>query len=319
MSYFVRIKGKIFGPFEESQLLEMKSKGKITHRTEVSENNQRDWQSADTFTFLFEPVQKASPEPPQPTAAAITDGWFYSTNGKEGHGPVAATEIEQMLQSGQLDGKSYVWQQGKTAGLIKNEPFFASFVSGSAKPSQESAPSASPEPANNTRYSSNQVHDITGTNTQADTGQAYHSDTSSDSRPTGTQWHTATPHFEQMTEKVSILSWLTDFAFRILRPEVVILWVTRITHVILVAVLTVGFIVTCCGCIFLSFANVEESRGISLLLFLLIPILCVGFFFMLIYVRFACEMGIVLFNWLIDTTKLTKAAWIYFENINKRA
>jgi TM2 domain-containing membrane protein YozV len=186
MAYFVRIKGKIFGPFDEPQLLDMKSKGKITHRTEVSENNQRDWQSADTFPFLFEPVQKAMPEPPQPSAV-ITDGWFYSTNGKEGHGPVAAIEIEQMLQSGLLDGKSYVWQQGKTAGFIKNEPLFASFVSGSAKPSPESAPSSSPTPANNTKYSSNQAYEITGTNTQADTSQAYHSDTSPDSRPTATQ------------------------------------------------------------------------------------------------------------------------------------
>ena len=183
MSYFVRIKGKVFGPFDETQLLDMKSKGTITRRTEVSENNQRDWQSADSFSFLYEPAP-ATPEPDQSSGGEPAN-WFYSLNGKEGHGPVVAAVIEQMLQSGQLNGKSYVWQQGKTAGFIKNEPLFAGFVVGSTKSLQESRASASPAPADNTRYKANQVHDITSP--QANTSPAYPSGTSLDSRPTDTQ------------------------------------------------------------------------------------------------------------------------------------
>ena len=34
--------------------------------------------------------------------------WYYSINGTEGYGPVTLTTIEQMLQSGQLSGESYV-------------------------------------------------------------------------------------------------------------------------------------------------------------------------------------------------------------------
>ena len=60
MSYFVRISGKIFGPFDETQLLEMKSKGKISRMTEVSENK-RDWQPAETLMFLYVYSEPAAP------------------------------------------------------------------------------------------------------------------------------------------------------------------------------------------------------------------------------------------------------------------
>ena len=186
MAYFVRIKAKVFGPFDEAQLLDMKSKGKITHRTEISENNQRDWQSAESFLFLYEPAQKAMPETKQPPTSE-PESWFYSLNGKEGHGPVAASVIEQMIRSRQLNGKSYVWQQGRDAGFIKDEPFFADFISGSTNSSHGNHTSACPIPTDKTRFIANHDYEITGTSAQVDTGQKYPSDTSSDSRLVNTQ------------------------------------------------------------------------------------------------------------------------------------
>jgi len=52
MSYFTRINGQVFGPYDQSQLLVMRSKGKIARTTEISENK-RDWKAAETFTFLY--------------------------------------------------------------------------------------------------------------------------------------------------------------------------------------------------------------------------------------------------------------------------
>ena len=52
MSYFVRIGGNVFGPFDEQQLLEMKAKGKIARSTEISENK-HNWHTAETFAFLY--------------------------------------------------------------------------------------------------------------------------------------------------------------------------------------------------------------------------------------------------------------------------
>ena len=55
MSYFLRIKGQVFGPFNEQQLLDLQSKGKLTKTTAVSEDK-RNWKTADEFPFLYAPT-----------------------------------------------------------------------------------------------------------------------------------------------------------------------------------------------------------------------------------------------------------------------
>ena len=161
MSYFVRIKSRVFGPFDESQLLEMKSKGKITRVTEISDNKS-DWQTAESFTFLYEPEPAyVAPSVSQPSAHEPAD-WFYSINGTEGYGPVTAMAIGQMLRSGQLSDNSYVWQQGQNARLIKKEPRFSSPLGGS---------SAAPSSAVYTGDMANIGGEITGVSEQVDTGR----------------------------------------------------------------------------------------------------------------------------------------------------
>ena len=143
MSYFIRIRGKAFGPFDEEQLLNMKSQGKLGKATEVSENK-TDWQPAESLDFLYPQTTttssgstsqaystggqvystQASPEPAD---------WNYSVNGTEGFGPVTAAAIEQMLRSGHLNGNSYVWQHGQNARFIKHEPRFSTSVGGTMK------------------------------------------------------------------------------------------------------------------------------------------------------------------------------------------
>jgi|GEM_PF-2765752 len=59
MPYYVRINGRSHGPFDESKLLELKSRGTISRTTEVSEND-RDWCAA-AETFLY-----PDPLPPPP-------------------------------------------------------------------------------------------------------------------------------------------------------------------------------------------------------------------------------------------------------------
>ena len=128
MAYFVRIKNRIFGPFDEPELLAMKSKGKITSITEISEDKVN-WNPAKSFSFLYELTPSASitclP------ANNETADWFYSINGTEGYGPVTASAIEQMLQSGQLDGNCYIWRQGDEESdirLLKREKRFAAVI-----------------------------------------------------------------------------------------------------------------------------------------------------------------------------------------------
>ena len=138
-SYFIRTKGKVFGPYDEPQLLEMKSKGKITRLTEISTNKQN-WQPAWSFPFLgFEsdPDHSAHPDP-LPSPNEPTD-WFYSADGNTGIGPVTATAIKMMLQSRELNGDSLCWKQGqKNARCIKTEPEFFPPVEDTSPPLPDS-------------------------------------------------------------------------------------------------------------------------------------------------------------------------------------
>ncbi|MDR3182420.1 MAG: GYF domain-containing protein [Planctomycetaceae bacterium] len=143
MSYYVRIKGKPFGPFDEKQLSEMMTKGRIGRTTEVSANRQ-EWAAAETLAFLFPPATPAASSVPAlpsassfyPTAAPLmnsstyavaseSEDWFYSTDGTAGFGPVAQSTVVQMLQGGTLQGESLVWKQGQNAQKIRTVREFA--------------------------------------------------------------------------------------------------------------------------------------------------------------------------------------------------
>ena len=130
MSYFIRIRGRSFGPFDEQELQNMKTQGKLSRSTEVSENRV-DWQPAETYEFLFQPLPSLAtstapggsmvPQPPQEP----TD-WFYSVNGTDGYGPVTHSAIVQMFQTGKLQGDSLVWQEGQNAQPIRKVAAFSS-------------------------------------------------------------------------------------------------------------------------------------------------------------------------------------------------
>ncbi|MDR2757098.1 MAG: GYF domain-containing protein [Planctomycetaceae bacterium] len=150
MQYYIKIRDKAFGPFDEEQLLEMKTKGKFCKTTEVSEDK-TGWVTAENLEFLFptSPPQPTSPETYNvtllqrdismknidssvPPELAI---WFYSVNGTEGFGPVTHTTIVQMIQAGTLRGESLIWQQGQNAQQIRAVQTFTEYFSSSTMPS----------------------------------------------------------------------------------------------------------------------------------------------------------------------------------------
>ncbi|MDR1964339.1 MAG: trypsin-like peptidase domain-containing protein [Planctomycetaceae bacterium] len=148
MPYYIRLKGKAFGPFDEVQLVDMKTKGKVSRSTELSVNK-KDWQTAETFEFLYQQQQTYSPQQQQPantgtqtsatqssgTGTAGTDAgvgepkdWFYSVDGNNGYGPVTQSAIVQMIQNGTLHAEGYVWKEGQTARFIQSEPAFGGSI-----------------------------------------------------------------------------------------------------------------------------------------------------------------------------------------------
>lgn len=134
MQYYIRIRGKSFGPFDENQLLEMKTKGKLSRATEVS-SNRTEWIQAEELEFLYqkvpEPLRQNVSEPAltsSPNAAQEQADWFYSVNGTEGYGPVTSAGIIQMIQGGRLNGESYLWKQGQNAQYLENVQPFSAYV-----------------------------------------------------------------------------------------------------------------------------------------------------------------------------------------------
>ena len=138
MSYFVRIRGNAFGPFDENQLQNMKTQGKLGRTTEVSENR-TDWKPAGSLSWLFPPAPLPDPLPSgrQSASTAPADSatygaqaepaeWYFSVNGTEGYGPVTRSAVVQKLQVGELDRESLVWQAGQNAQPIRTVAAFRS-------------------------------------------------------------------------------------------------------------------------------------------------------------------------------------------------
>ena len=128
MHYFVRIRGKAFGPFDDEKLISMKAQGKLSKTTEVSEN-QVDWVLAESLDFLY-PQSNTVGQSTNVSSAVSTNNephspqkqadWYYSVNGTEGFGPVTQSAIVRMLQDGTLHRESVAWQEGQNA-----EPLWA--------------------------------------------------------------------------------------------------------------------------------------------------------------------------------------------------
>lgn len=145
MPFFIKVSGRPFGPFDENQLSEMKSRGRINSSTEIS-SDRINWQTASTLDFLFPTSRQQAFDPTlqTQTQTSATDFgaqnslpetqerkiWFYSFDGNNGFGPVAPSAIVQMLQSGQLNGQSYVWKEGDTALFLQAIPEFSQYFGG---------------------------------------------------------------------------------------------------------------------------------------------------------------------------------------------
>jgi hypothetical protein len=157
MQYYIRLKGKPFGPFDENQLADMKSKGKISPSSEISADRVN-WQAASTLDFLFPAVTSAQPQQAQLSAStyqaqpAMDFGtqfspqeqkiWYYSFDGNSGYGPETQSTVVQMIQSRQLNGQSYVWKEGQTAVFAQSVDVFAPYFSGTRTADTNRASSA---------------------------------------------------------------------------------------------------------------------------------------------------------------------------------
>lgn len=113
--YFVRVKGRVVGPFTVKQLNTLRVRGQFSQSNEVSADGQN-WESAATLESVFGTTKKTKREIDTDTRESIapspdSDQWHYSIDGEQ-HAATTSAKIHQMLETGDLNLRDLVWKEG---------------------------------------------------------------------------------------------------------------------------------------------------------------------------------------------------------------
>jgi hypothetical protein len=127
-TYYVRIRGRVQGPFDVDKVRALVRRGQVGRTHEVSEDG-TSWMRAIDYAELFEtpkPPTEVTPKEPDPKQpeyvlgpgpatinrpTAVDDSWYYAV-GDQQQGPVSRSTLQQLLRSGQLSPDSEVWTSG---------------------------------------------------------------------------------------------------------------------------------------------------------------------------------------------------------------
>ena len=122
--YYVRFKGRTLGPFEESKLRDMISRGQVTRLHEISTDG-LSWQTAEQRSELFsseeqqETIEATVVEEPSGDTQSEknadkfpqTNTWYAHINGSN-EGPVSESQLLVWKRNAQLTRDTLVWQEG---------------------------------------------------------------------------------------------------------------------------------------------------------------------------------------------------------------
>lgn len=111
--FYVRIKGRVVGPYSIKQLNTLRTRGQFSQSNEISSDGQT-WESASILDSLFGAAKKTKREIEADTHESPTSQsaqWHYSSNGDQ-LGPTSSTAIQQMLERGELGLGDLVWKEG---------------------------------------------------------------------------------------------------------------------------------------------------------------------------------------------------------------
>lgn len=122
---FIRLRGRIQGPYTSDQLQSLAKRGQFSRTHEVSTDGMN-WARATNRPDLFPTLladlappllmsEETSfpPEPPPRATAAPppADVWYYHQLGAN-HGPVDFTHLQYLANSGQIVAEDMVWKEG---------------------------------------------------------------------------------------------------------------------------------------------------------------------------------------------------------------
>ena len=129
-TYYIRVRGRVQGPFDLDQLKKLRQRGQFSRAHEVS-SDQASWQSASILDAVFVAPKRAAPAKVEPVAEEFVDAvdveetvptpktrasstkpvWHY-TVGEEQYGPVTLLELRKLVASGELMETDLVWKEG---------------------------------------------------------------------------------------------------------------------------------------------------------------------------------------------------------------
>lgn len=127
-NYYVRIKGRIQGPFPVDKLQGMAKRGQLSRIHQVSEDREV-WRKAAEYPELFAAPEGRSPSQKQRASSKVEDekkvpneaipgsssaleaNWYVEHDGKP-HGPMSFADLKGLFNSESYDSASLVWRDG---------------------------------------------------------------------------------------------------------------------------------------------------------------------------------------------------------------
>jgi hypothetical protein len=127
-TYYVRIRGKVMGPFGLQKLRSLRDRGQLGRFHELSQDRQQ-WQAASLVAELFPEEITAGTGPDQPYGLAVSPAelpagpasqpaspspevWFFVNADDKQEGPVTQERLTSMWRDGLLSPMSMVWKEG---------------------------------------------------------------------------------------------------------------------------------------------------------------------------------------------------------------
>jgi hypothetical protein len=112
---YVRVRGKVLGPFAVAQLRQLRDRGQLKRFHEVSADRQQ-WEPAAVLAELFAEEADAAPSRgravEQGRPAPSPPQWYYADADGGRHGPVESDRLQELWKAGTLTAKTLVWKEG---------------------------------------------------------------------------------------------------------------------------------------------------------------------------------------------------------------
>jgi hypothetical protein len=134
--WYVRMQGRVLGPFNPSQLASLRDRGRLTLEHEISQDR-RSWIKAAEMQSVFARAAQPQPQPHPAPARAVELEWpvssaaeepapaqfsaaapaetslaWFVARGDSHQGPMSHADVQRMINTGELGTSSLVWKQG---------------------------------------------------------------------------------------------------------------------------------------------------------------------------------------------------------------